>query len=154
MSKVAAKPGGDAPRFAQCSSLVAARWRLALGPLEAPLSAAMPASKTNDGADASPFTHQIERLVDLLEPHVVRDQVIHLDLPGHVAVDVSRQLAASLDPAEGAAPPDSPRYQLEGPCSDLLAGGGHPYDHRLSPALVTTLQRRAHQIDVADRFEG
>src|SRR5690606_6783586 len=110
-------------------------------------------SEVHDGADARPFVHEVERLVDVLERHRVRDHLVDLDLALHVLLDHARQLAAALDAAEGAAAPDAARDELERPRADLLPRAGDADDRRLAPALVAALERRAHEVDVADRFE-
>src|SRR5262249_19602455 len=44
--------------------------------------------------------------------------------------------------------------ELERSGRDLLSGAGDADDHALTPAAVAGLERRAHQLDVADAFEG
>ena len=56
--------------------------------------------------------------------------------------------------AEGASAPRPAGDELERPRSDLLAGAGDADDDALAPAAVTAFQRRAHEIDIADAFEG
>ena len=58
------------------------------------------------------------------------------------------------------APPKAvPRHdaagdELEGPGGDFLAGAGDADDDRLAPALVAALERHAHDLHIADAFEG
>src|SRR5690606_13301982 len=113
-----------------------------------------PASEVDDGADALAFVHQIERAVDVLERHRVRDELVDLDLAVEILIDHARQLAAPLHAAERAAPPDAAGDELERPRADLLPGGRDADDRRLAPALVAALERGAHQLHVADRLEG
>src|SRR5690606_30698799 len=56
--------------------------------------------------------------------------------------------------AEGRAAPDAPGDELEGARRDLLARARDADDDRLAPALVAALERRAHDVDVADALEG
>src|SRR5438270_86704 len=56
--------------------------------------------------------------------------------------------------AEGGALPGATRHQLERPGLDLGAGRSHADDDALAPAAVTAFQSGAHQLDVADAFEG
>src|SRR5581483_5733391 len=44
--------------------------------------------------------------------------------------------------------------ELERTGLDLLAGTGDSDDHRHSPAAMTTLERLAHEVDIADTFEA
>src|SRR5678815_4259426 len=57
--------------------------------------------------------HQVERLVDVVERHRVRDQVIDVDLALHVPVDDLRYVGAAARAAERSALPDAARHQLE-----------------------------------------
>src|SRR5262245_49459088 len=107
----------------------------------------------NDGADALAFVHEIERVVDLIEAHGVRDHLVDFDLAVHVLLDHARQLRPAFDAAERTAAPDAARHELERPRADLLARRCDADDDRLTPATVTALERRAHQARVADALE-
>src|SRR5262249_48349365 len=56
--------------------------------------------------------------------------------------------------AKGRPLPHSPRHELKRARLDLLSGAGDPDDHGNAPATVTTLQRLAHEIDVAHALEA
>ena len=97
--------------------------------------------------------HQVERLVDPVEPHRVGDHAVDLDLAGHVLVDHAGEIRAAADAPEGGAAPDAAGDELERAGRDLLARTGDADDHGLAPALVAALQGRAHDVDVADALE-
>src|SRR5690606_13610417 len=78
---------------------------------------------------------------------------LQLEFALHVAVHVARQLGTALDATESGTAPDATGHQLEGTGRDLLASAGNPDDHRFAPALVAALQRRAHDLHVADTLE-
>src|SRR5665647_2913695 len=107
----------------------------------------------NDRADRFAFVHQVERVVDLVERHGVRDQVVYVDLAVHVPVDDLRYLGTAAHAAEGGAFPDPAGHQLERPRRDFLTGGGDADDDRFAPAAVTAFQRLAHHVDIADALE-
>src|SRR4029079_13577479 len=65
-----------------------------------------------------------------------------------------RHVGASPRAAEGGALPGASRHELERPGLDLGARWRHADDDALAPAAVTAFQRRAHQLDIADAFEG
>src|SRR6185295_9546444 len=98
--------------------------------------------------------HQIESLVDLLERHHVRNQVVDVDLLVHVPIDDLRHVPASARSTERRALPHATRHELERTGLDLLPGASHPDDHRNSPTSMTALQRLAHQVDVPDALEA
>src|SRR5690349_10888778 len=98
--------------------------------------------------------HEVERLVDVVQRHRVRDQVVDVDLALHVPVDDLRHVRAAARAAECSALPHPPGDQLERPRLDLLTRARNADDHRHAPAAVTTLQRLAHQIDAADALEA
>src|SRR5690606_10081892 len=68
-------------------------------------------SVVDHGADALPFVHQVEGLVDVLEAHRMRDEGIDLDLALHVLIDHARKLASPLHAAERAAAPHASRHE-------------------------------------------
>src|SRR5450631_4804966 len=98
--------------------------------------------------------HQLERLVDIAERHLMRDEVVDVDLAVHVPIDDLRHVGAPARAAEGGALPNAPRHQLEWPRGNLLACSGDTNDHRHAPAAVAALERLTHQIDVADALEA
>src|SRR5690606_31319847 len=111
-------------------------------------------SVVNDGANALALVHQVERLVDVLEAHGVRDEGVQRNLAALRLLHVARQLAAAAHAAERRTAPDAARDQLERTRGNLLARAGHADDDRLAPALVTALERSAHHLHVADALEG
>src|SRR2546425_4321952 len=98
--------------------------------------------------------HQVEGLVDLGEPELVRDQVVDVDLALHVPVDDLRPLGAASRTAEGRALPHAAGHQLERPRLDLLASARDADDHRHAPAAMAALEGLAHELDVADALEA
>src|SRR4051812_33122602 len=114
----------------------------------------MLASEGDDAADRLSLVHQMEGVVDLLDRHHVGDQRIDVDLAVHVPVDDLRHVAPSLGAAERRAHPLPAGHQLERTRGDLLAGAGDADDDRLAPAAMAAFQRLAHQLGVADAFEG
>src|SRR5450631_1879383 len=97
--------------------------------------------------------HQIERLVDVLERHLVRDEIIDVDLAIHIPIDDLRHLSAPAHAAECGPLPNTPGDQLERSGTDFLARSGDTDDHRHAPSAMRALQRLAHEIDVADALE-
>jgi hypothetical protein len=57
--------------------------------------------------------HQVERGVDLFQPHDVGDHRVDLDLAVHVHVDDLGHVGAALGAAERGAAPVAPGDQLE-----------------------------------------
>src|ERR1700728_2555371 len=97
--------------------------------------------------------HQVEGLVDVVERQGVGDHGIDFDLSLHVPIDDFRHVRTAARAAEGGAAPHSPGDQLKRPCRDFLTSAGNADNNALAPTAVAALQRRAHQIDVADAFE-
>src|ERR1700682_3914183 len=97
--------------------------------------------------------HQVESLVDVVDRHLVRDQIIDVDLAVHIPVDYLRHLRASAHAAECSPLPDASGHQLKRSSADFLSRSGHTDDDRYAPAAMATFQRLAHQIHVADTFE-
>jgi len=64
--------------------------------------------------DAAPILHIREGLVDTLQRLPMRDELVDLELAGHVVVDQVGQLRAAFDAAERAAFPYAARDELEG----------------------------------------
>src|SRR5690606_24267245 len=111
-------------------------------------------SVANDRADALPFVHEIEGLVDVLEAHLVRDEGIDLDLAAHVLLDHARQPGASLHAAERAAAPRASRDELDRPRADLLTraatpmivGSPHPlWQHSSAARIGLTLPTASNE---------
>src|ERR1700730_6905897 len=98
--------------------------------------------------------HQVESLVDVIERHFMRDEIIDVDLAVHVPVDDLRHLGASAHAAECGPLPDASGHQLKRPSADFLARSGHADDDRYAPAAMATFQRLTHEIHVADTFEA
>src|SRR5579863_3762945 len=97
--------------------------------------------------------HQLEGIVDLVQRQHFADHFVDLDLAIEVAIHVARQLRAALDAAECRAAPNATGYQLERTSRYFLARARNTDDNRFTPSLVTTLQRRAHHVDIADALE-
>ena len=122
------------------------------GSLWAPLFCLVSLEHLDDGANGLPHLSHGE--LDL-------GQGTHI---GHKGIDgqgsslhlghKTRELRAALDAAEGRALPRAAGDELERPRVDLAPGTGDADDGRLTPALVATLQCRAHQLDVADTLEA
>src|SRR5690606_18578263 len=64
------------------------------------------------------------------------------------------QLGAAAHSPERAAPPHTPRHELEGPRPDLLTRARHADDDRLTPPLVTALERLPHELHAPDALES
>src|ERR1700716_2234051 len=97
--------------------------------------------------------HQIEGLVDVLERHFVRDEIIDVDLAVHIPIDYLRYLRSSAHAAECSSLPDASGHQLKRSSADFLARSGHADDDRHSPAAMAAFQRLTHEFHVADTFE-
>jgi len=74
----------------------------------------------NDGTNALAFVHQVEGFVDLLQRHVVRDELV--DLEGSVQIFLHKLGDAinGLVAAESCSLPDATGNQLEWTSGDLL----------------------------------
>jgi hypothetical protein len=129
----------------------------------------------NNAANAVARVHVVESLVDAAERLAVGDELVDLQLAGHVVVDEIGELRAALDAAESAALPYAAGDELE--CcsevsnsfckqrcefiwarltsgSDLLASSSDTNDDALAPALVAGLQGAAHDVHVAGAVES
>src|SRR6266851_2895703 len=98
--------------------------------------------------------HQLERVVDALERHLVSNQIVDIYSSVHVPVDDLRHVAAALSAAERRTFPSAARDELERTRRDLLARGGDADNHARAPSTLTAFERLTHQLDVADAFEG
>jgi len=58
--------------------------------------------------------HIVESVIDTAQVLAMSDELIDLQLAGHVVVDQTRQLGAALDAAERAAFPTAAGDELEG----------------------------------------
>ena len=67
----------------------------------------------NNAANALARVHVVEGLVDAAERLEVGDELVNLQLAGHVVVDQVGKLSAALDAAEGAALPHAAGDELE-----------------------------------------
>src|SRR5699024_755321 len=99
-------------------------------------------SEMNDRTNALAFVHQIEGLVDVFQPHGMRDEGIQRDFTLLRLFHITGQLGAALDATEGTATPDPTGDQLERTGADLLPSSSHPDDGGFTPTLVAALQRR------------
>jgi len=107
-----------------------------------------------DSADALALVHELEGLIDVLEGHGVRDEVVDVELLVEVGLHQIGQLRATLDTTEGRTAPHAASHQLERTGGDLLSGGGDTDDDALAPSLVAALQGRAHRVHVANALKG
>src|SRR5579862_4246384 len=98
--------------------------------------------------------HQIERVIDLRQRELVRDQIVDVDLVVHIPIDDPRNIGPPPRPAESSSLPDPTRHQLERPRLDLLPRAGDADDDGNAPTAVTTFERLSHYIDIADAFEA
>lgn len=67
----------------------------------------------NDTANALARVHVVEGLVNAAERLAVGDELVNLQLAGHVVVDQVGKLSAALDTAESAALPHTAGDELE-----------------------------------------
>ena len=67
----------------------------------------------DDAADAVTSLHVLEGGVDLVERLSVGDELIDLELAGHVVVDEVGELSAALDTTESTSLPDTAGDELE-----------------------------------------
>src|SRR6185369_2174282 len=111
-------------------------------------------SVSHHRTDRLTFVHQVERIVDLVERHHVRDQTVDIDLAVHVPVHDLRHVGAAARTAECRALPHAPGHELERTRLDLLPGAGDADDHRHAPAAMAALERLAHQVHAADALEA
>mmetsp|Transcript_908 Transcript_908/g.2866 ORF Transcript_908/g.2866 Transcript_908/m.2866 type:complete len:492 (-) Transcript_908:40-1515(-) len=105
-------------------------------------------------ADGLARVHRLEALADVTQRHAVRDELVHLEVARHVAVDEAGQLGAAAHAPEGRASPHAAGDELEGARGDLLPGRRDADDAALAPALVAALEGGAHGDDVADALEA
>jgi hypothetical protein len=84
----------------------------------------------------------------------VRNELINLKVAIHVIRNETRKLRAALDTTERAALPYTTSNELERTCRNLLASGRDTNNDGLAPALVASLERGAHDVDVARAVEG
>ena len=67
----------------------------------------------DNAANAVARVHVVEGLVDAAEGLAVGDELVDLQLAGHVVVDKVGKLGAALDTTESAALPDTASNELE-----------------------------------------
>src|SRR5580704_7365875 len=113
-----------------------------------------PSLERHERADRLAFVHEIERVVDLLDRHHVRDEIVDVDFLVHVPVDDLRCVGTAAGAAERTPLPHAAGDELERTGLDLLSGAGDSDDHRHTPAAVATLERLAHEINVAHALEA
>src|SRR5690554_2515519 len=97
--------------------------------------------------------HQIKRVVNALQRHRVRNQIINIESPFHIPIDNRRHICTPSRTTECAAVPRSPRNQLEGTSRNFLPCPSHTDNVRRPPTLVRGLQCLTHHIDVTDTLE-
>lgn len=83
--------------------------------------------------------HQMERLIDILNAHFVRDERIDLDAAIHIHIDDGGHICAASGPAKGYAFPASSCDELEGAGGDFFACARNADDVALAPAFMTAL---------------
>ena len=107
-----------------------------------------------DRANAFAFVHKIECLVDVFERHRKANELINLDVAAHVLIDLAWKLRTAFAATEGCASPHSAGNQLKRTSRDFLPCARNTDYDRFAPAFVTTFERGAHQVGVADTLEG
>ncbi len=75
-------------------------------------------------SDAIPRLHILKRSIDLIQRLPVRDELIHLQLAGHVVVHQVRELRAAFDATKGTSFPYTPSDELE--CWEQVRAGQEP----------------------------
>ncbi len=108
----------------------------------------------NHAANTLAFVHQVEGLIDLFQPHGVRDEGVQGNLPFLCFLYITWQLGAPLHATESRTSPDAAGDQLERTRAELCPCRGNPDDGRFPPAFVAALQGSPHQLNVADALEG
>src|SRR5262245_43605665 len=98
--------------------------------------------------------HQVERLVDVVERELVRDQIVDVDLLVHVPVDDLRHVRTTTRAAERGALPHATGDELKRARLDFLTGARDADDDRHAPAAMAALERLTHEVDTADAFEA
>src|SRR5690606_1328833 len=96
------------------------------------LSCSSSSSEVDHRTDARALVHQVEGVVDLVQPHGMGDEGVERNLALLRLLDVMRQLGASAHAAEGRAAPHAAGDQLERAGGDFLAGAGHADDYRFA----------------------
>src|SRR5580693_10051106 len=124
-----------------------------VGSLSIDASATCP-SINNHATNGLAGMHEIKCIVDALERHLVRDQRINGDLAVHIPIDDLWNVRAPPRPTERCALPYPTCHELEGTCLYLLPCPGDTDDNRNTPAAMTTFERLAHQLHVANAFEA
>src|SRR3984957_19891942 len=104
-------------------------------------------------ADRLAFVHQVESIVDFLERHRMRNQIVDIDFLVHIPVHDPRHLGAAAHAAEGRSLPHASGYQLKRAGLNGLAGARDADDDRHAPAAMAALERLAHDVDVAEALE-
>ncbi|ANB11641.1 hypothetical protein AWJ20_4462 [Sugiyamaella lignohabitans] len=84
----------------------------------------------------------------------VGDELLDLESTFHVILNKTRELRTTLDTTKGRTSPNTTSNQLEGTSRDLLTSSSNTNDNRLTPALVTSLQSTAHDIDITSTVKG
>src|SRR4051794_15993419 len=104
-------------------------------------------SVCDDRANRLTLVHEVERVVDLVQRQLVRNEIVDVDLAVHVPVHDLRHVGAAPRAPERRAFPHPARDELKGPRLDLLPGARNADDHRNAPAAMAALERLAHEID-------
>jgi hypothetical protein len=98
--------------------------------------------------------HEIERVIDILKRHDMRNQVINIDFAIHVPIDDLGDVGSPSGAPESGALPHAARHQLKRPRLNGFTGPGNSDDDGNAPTTVATFERLAHEIDIADTFEA
>ena len=77
-------------------------------------------SELHNATDAIAGVHQIEGVVDVVQRHLVGNQIVDIDLAVHIPVYDPRHVCATLCASEGRAAPYPAGDQLERPGRDFL----------------------------------
>lgn len=126
----------------------------------------------DNATDAVASLHVAKGLVDPVERLSVSDELVDLELAGHVVVDEVGELSATLDTTKGATLPHTSGDELEccsrsvskirifiqagrilTSCADFLASSSNTNDDTLTPALVAGLESAPHNVYVTSAVE-
>ena len=97
--------------------------------------------------------HIVEALVDLTERPAVGDIRVDFKLAIEVVFDQSRNFCPALNATESRSAPYTTSDELEWSGGDFLSSGSHTDDSGNTPALVTSLQSSAHDMNVTSAIE-
>lgn len=73
-----------------------------------------------DTANRFTLVHEVKRVVDIIQRHGVRNQVINIDFALHVPIDYLRNIGSSFSSPKRRTSPHSTGDQLEWACTDFF----------------------------------